>query len=128
MKEPLHHDRRQRGATLIIALVMLLLVTLVGIAMVRASTMDEKMAGNFRDRDQAFQAGEAAVRTCLAQVEGGTYTGIAPLLTPAAAGSLPNWEQDWSPANSAVVDVGNPHLANQPSCMVETMGGVGTPS
>ena len=53
----LHNCRRkrQRGVTLIITLVMLVLVTLVIVSTVRTSTMDEKMAGNARDRDRAFQ-------------------------------------------------------------------------
>lgn len=52
----------QRGTVLIIALVFLLLMTLVGIAAMQGTTLQERMAGNHRDRNLAFQAAEAALR------------------------------------------------------------------
>jgi len=115
----------QHGATLIIALVMLVLVTLVGIAMIRAATMDEKMAGNSRDRDKAFQAAEAAVQKCLVMLQ--TNPGGLNLLSPATTGN-PNWEGGWSDSNSLEVtlptedDATGARLAEQPRCMFETLG------
>ena len=53
---------RQRGAALIVSLVLLVILTLMGIATIRTSTMQERMAGNERDRNLAFQAAEAALR------------------------------------------------------------------
>ena len=115
----------QRGVTLIITLVMLVLVTLVIVSTVRTSTMDEKMAGNARDRDKAFQAAEAAVQSCIAKLQSSTYTGTP--LTPAAFNATPNWEvaANWGNANSVVVvvadDLTSAKLSSQPRCMYEAL-------
>ncbi|WP_299595525.1 PilX N-terminal domain-containing pilus assembly protein [uncultured Microbulbifer sp.] len=54
--------QQQRGATLIVGLIMVLLMTIVGMAAIRGSSMQELMAGNLRDRNLAFQAAEAGLR------------------------------------------------------------------
>lgn len=123
MKSLAEPRRAQRGVTLIITLVMLVLITLVGVASIRNSTMDEKMAGNSRDRDKAFQAAEAAVQSCLSKLKDETYAGTP--LTPAAAAATPNWEVDanWSNGNSVEVNLGTAaKLAAQPRCMYEALG------
>lgn len=47
---------------LIVALVLLLVLTVLGAAGVQNTSMEERMAGNYRDRFSAFQAAEAALR------------------------------------------------------------------
>ncbi len=95
---------RQRGAAMVIALVMLLILTLLATASARMTLLDERMMGNTQDRNIAFQAAEAAVRT-------GERDLIAPVLPdfdgtngywqPAAPGATPVWETvNWE-------DVGN---------------------
>ncbi len=54
--------RHQQGATLIVALILLLILTVIGVAGMQDTTMQEKMVGNMRDRNLAFQAAEAALR------------------------------------------------------------------
>lgn len=53
---------RQQGAALVVGLIMLLLLTLIGVAGMRDTLLQEKMAGNMRDREMALQAAEAALR------------------------------------------------------------------
>lgn len=53
---------RQRGVVLFISLVLLLVLTLIGLAATRSTTQGERQAANRRDRDLAFQAAEAALR------------------------------------------------------------------
>ncbi|MDO9612492.1 MAG: PilX N-terminal domain-containing pilus assembly protein [Serpentinimonas sp.] len=53
---------RERGVVLLVALVMLLLVTVLGLASVRMLTLEERMAANSFDRNLAFQAAETALR------------------------------------------------------------------
>lgn len=53
---------QQRGAVLIVALIMLLLLTLIGMASIRGTSLQENMAGNMRDSNLALQAAEAALR------------------------------------------------------------------
>lgn len=122
MRRTLRTARRsQRGATLIITLVMLVLITLLGVSAIRASTVDEKMAGSTRDRERALQAAEAAVRQCLSQVKNATYSGV--VMTPAAISANPNWEvaANWSNTNSTSVSVDSA-LSSQPRCLVEELG------
>ncbi|MDQ2078122.1 PilX N-terminal domain-containing pilus assembly protein [Marinimicrobium sp. ABcell2] len=52
----------QRGVVLIVGLIMVLLISLVALAAIRGSSLQELMAGNVRDRNLAFQAAEAALR------------------------------------------------------------------
>ena len=59
---PCNHADRQRGSALVVALVFLLLMTMLGISAMQGSNMQERMAGNLRDRNMAFQAAEAALR------------------------------------------------------------------
>ena len=55
----------QRGVVLIVALVMLLIVTLVGVAAMQGARFQMKMTNNAQERQQAFNAAEAT----LAQAE-----------------------------------------------------------
>ena len=55
-------NMRQRGATLIVALVMLLLISLLAIGGMQGSVMQERMASNAHDSAISFQASEAALR------------------------------------------------------------------
>ena len=52
----------QRGATLIIALLILVMIMMYGIPAAMNSTQNERMAGNTRNRDLAFQAAESALK------------------------------------------------------------------
>lgn len=54
--------RKQAGAALPVALVMLLISTMVGLASIRTATNQEKMSANMYDRSLAYQAAEEALR------------------------------------------------------------------
>jgi type IV pilus assembly protein PilX len=54
--------RTQRGLSLIITLVMLVGITMLGLAAIGGTVMQEKIAGNTRDTNLAFQAAEAGLR------------------------------------------------------------------
>ena len=53
---------KQHGAVLIVSLLMLLVTTMLGITAMSTATMEEKMAGNNRQKQLAFQAAESGVR------------------------------------------------------------------
>lgn len=69
---------RQKGAVLIVALIMLLLLTIIGVAGMQDTNLQEKMAGNLRDHNLALQAAEAGLRHA-EQVSKGNYTTLAAL-------------------------------------------------
>lgn len=53
----------QRGAALVTSLLLLLVLTIVGITTMQMSRMQERMTGNSRDLNIAFQGAEAAARS-----------------------------------------------------------------
>lgn len=53
---------RQAGVALITGLIFLVMLTLIAITAMQSTTLEERMAGNARSRDLAFQGAEAAVR------------------------------------------------------------------
>lgn len=64
MKGPCSMNRiSQGGAVLFVALIMLLLLTIMGLAAMRNTNLEERMAGNLRDQSIAFLASEAALRS-----------------------------------------------------------------
>ncbi len=58
----------QRGIALVVALILLVVITLVGLAAVRGTIMQQKMASNLYDREVGFQSAEAAMRTATALI------------------------------------------------------------
>ncbi|MFK5947321.1 MAG: PilX N-terminal domain-containing pilus assembly protein, partial [Methylococcales bacterium] len=50
---------KQTGVVLVVSLIMLLLLTLIGITGTQVTSLEEKMAGNARDQNIAFQAAES---------------------------------------------------------------------
>jgi type IV pilus assembly protein PilX len=52
----------QRGMVLIVALVMVVLMSIVAVASIKGSGLQEAMSGSMRDRNIAFQGAEAALR------------------------------------------------------------------
>lgn len=61
----MHRDRKfpsqQRGTVLVVSLLLLLVMTALGLTASQATRLQERMAGNARDLDIAFQAGEAGL-------------------------------------------------------------------
>jgi type IV pilus assembly protein PilX len=55
-------NKSQSGAVLLVSLIFLLLLTILGLSAIQSSTLQERMAGNGRDVNTAFQAAEAAMR------------------------------------------------------------------
>jgi type IV pilus assembly protein PilX len=62
--------RSQGGFVLITALVFMVLMTLLALTVANSTTSEERMARNFRDRDMAFSAAEAALRDAKLHVTG----------------------------------------------------------
>lgn len=57
-----HGRALERGASLIVVLLLLLIMTLLGLASLRGTLMEERMSSNALDRGLAFQAAETALR------------------------------------------------------------------
>jgi type IV pilus assembly protein PilX len=66
--------RHQRGASLLIVLLMLVVVMLFGVSAAQLTLMNEKSSRNDRDRHIAFQAAEAGLRDAERDIAGGRIT------------------------------------------------------
>ena len=63
---------RQTGVVLVVSMVMLLLLTLIGLTGAQVTSLEEKMAGNARDQNLAFQAAESTLLVAERFALGGT--------------------------------------------------------
>jgi type IV pilus assembly protein PilX len=66
---------RQCGAVLVVSLLLLLIMTVIGVAAMSTNSLEERIAGNLGDRDLAFQAAESGVRACEGYVLNNTLAG-----------------------------------------------------
>jgi type IV pilus assembly protein PilX len=138
---------RQCGAILIVSMLMLLVMTLIGVTAVSTTTLEEKMAGNTRQRQLAFQAASSALRaaeawlttniTTVPEFEtafSGTPAELYWVRQPRPGDTLRAVPMDiydasaWGVGNSqhpatSVVATGQ----NPPSYVIEYMGRVGEP-
>ena len=66
---------RQRGASLVVVLILLLVMTLLGLAVLRTTLLDERMSANLYDRSLSFQSAETALRDAEAAVQAAELAG-----------------------------------------------------
>ncbi|MEH6824819.1 MAG: PilX N-terminal domain-containing pilus assembly protein [Motiliproteus sp.] len=56
------NKQHQQGIALIICMIVLVVLTISGLSSIRDTSMEERMAGNMKNRNLAFQAAESALR------------------------------------------------------------------
>lgn len=115
----------QSGAVLIVSLIMLLLLTLIATTGMQTSSLEEKMAGNMRDKSLAFQAAESALQAAEASLDS---PAVLPTFTAAGTGGFYS-EASTIPTAAAVLTdsfwTTNPRATSS----VSTLGnGITTPS
>lgn len=79
---------RQSGMSLFPALMFLLVLSVLGVATLNSTLMQEKMVANTKDTNLAFQAAEAALRDAEADVVKNNGLWTATTFTPACANGL----------------------------------------
>ncbi|SBV35427.1 Tfp pilus assembly protein PilX [uncultured Stenotrophomonas sp.] len=121
---------QQQGASLLVVLILLLLMTVMGLAVLRGTTMEERMTANLYDRSLSFQAVESALRqgetlaraTSVAAVpSSGCSNGVCSLPDPTTADRwLDTSFNGWRSASNDLADSNTP----MPSAryIVEYMG------
>ena len=135
--------RPRRGFSLLFILVMIAVVGFLALAGMAAGIIQERMAGNARDRNVAMQAAEAALRDAEADIEANLSADsgftdacpgglcVPPSMTASAPTSAPLWQSiDWTnQARSygsvtgapALTGPANLALATQPRYFVELL-------
>lgn len=96
---------KQSGVVLVVAMIMLVLMTLIGVTAMSVNGLEEKMAGNYRDQNIAFQAAEATLlegeKYILAKdVNATVYNGSGGLLGQTDTEPANFFELTWSDTNS----------------------------
>jgi type IV pilus assembly protein PilX len=122
------HPAHQSGVVLIVSLIMLLLLTLIGATGMQNTALEEKMAGNMRDKNLAFQAAESALKDA--------ETSLAVLPTFSIAGTGGYYSQAASNSGNILAPDASPKITDdsfwtsQPThtSSVTTLGnGISTP-
>lgn len=106
---------KQSGAVLAVCLVMLLVLTLIGIASMSNSTLQERMAGGSRDYNMAFQAAETALREgeeyiraqAAASVDPATLFNTVPT---GDSGFVALTAAEWAPPEDVSADISQPEF------------------
>jgi len=123
--------RSESGMVLIIGLVMVLLLSIIALAAIRGSGLQESMAGNMREKNVAFQAAESALRECEERDLGPARATFPPPTCLDGSGACN--DLDKTPANSPVnndvfwrqkaraIEVEIPDVVSQPTCLVEVL-------
>jgi type IV pilus assembly protein PilX len=99
---------RQRGSALIVSLVMLLLLSLIGIAGMQTTILQDRMTGNLQDQELAFQAAEAALREAedtLRNNPPANFDNNNGLYRVGAA-NRPDWPEDLDDEGGGIIDFG----------------------
>lgn len=65
--------RHQQGITLVVVLILLVVMSVLGLAVLRSSAMQERMSANLRDRNEAMQAAETGLLKAQEDVIRGTF-------------------------------------------------------
>ncbi|TCT22889.1 pilus assembly PilX family protein [Thiobaca trueperi] len=115
MQQSLRH--RQHGTVLVIGLILLLLMTLIGVTAIQTTSLDERMAGNARDRNLAFQAAEAALREAEQNVTKTSTPDLLPKLTEVK----PDPQQDTAWDNYQTYTGTIQDIINKPTYVIEKL-------
>lgn len=148
MRHPAQPPRsRQRGVTLMVALVMLLIITLIAVAAARTQTAEARMAANLNNRSTAIQSGEATLRYAEGQLltaqysassfasdTNGLYTLDSSVTTPEYLSSSVSWTPGSS--NTSVItyssatgapSLSSDNLSGSATFMIERLPAVAVP-
>ena len=138
-----HRPQFQQSFVLIVALVLLLVLTVLGLAASQTTSLEERMAGNARNHDLAFQAAEAALSAGIACVK--TASPLCSSYSSASTGGngayefIPGagvtlWTQPnfWTTAGNTLnyntyTTTNLPQVAVQPQFIIEQMPPVAAP-
>lgn len=128
--------KSQQGSALIVALVMLLVISLIGVAGIQSTAMQDRMAANLLDKNLAFQAAEAAAREAEDFLADGVPINFSNSngLYRIGADERPDWPADLSDIGAGVTTYssgnasGNfPRVSAQPRYFIEQIDTIPAP-
>ena len=110
----------QHGASLVVVLILLLVMTLLGLAVLRGALLEERMSANLLDRSQNFQAAEAALRDAEARLLASQWG-----VNPPAAGAACTNGMCGMPAATVADRATDPAFAGWQASAVNVNNGIG---
>jgi type IV pilus assembly protein PilX len=127
--------KSQSGVVLIVCLLMLMLLTMLSVQAMQSTGLEEKMAGNMRDRNLAFQAAESALKAGESFLGGKTKAQLDALVfdcvgtdglfqelgRPGCAAGLANWDAIIWDANSAPIADDLANIRTKPRFIIEVL-------
>ncbi len=93
MRQPME---MQRGAALVVGLVLLMVLTVLAISVVRTATLDLLMTGNAQFRENAFQLAESGAQAVIRSAETGAIDLTVVPDCPASDHPWPDGDLPWS--------------------------------
>ncbi len=126
----------QNGSALIVALVFMLLLTIVGVGAMQSVTLQERMAGNTRDMNTAFQSAEASLRAAEGVLGGavvGPSNGANGLYKYCEVGTSgpacsPDWRNRYSAGWATRGGTAMGQVSAQPQYIVEELNPIDDPN
>lgn len=127
----------QKGFVLVMALVFLVLLTIIGVTAMNTTSLEEKMAGNMKDRNLAFQAAETALLAAERWYETQSTKPVFPdtthgLYVTDSTAAVANWDAiSWntnvvtfpcSPTTTSSCGSGVAKVNSQPKYIIEDLG------
>lgn len=118
--------RREEGTILIVCLLILLVMTIIGVTSMQTTSLEERMAGNLRDRDLALQSAESALRDAEAWIETivtiGAFNGTAGLYGIDGDADLTTWSDSDSILYPQTHGGSVPGVVEQPRYVIQYVG------
>jgi len=131
---------RQQGAVLYIALILLIILTIIGVAAARLQTGEAVMARNDHNHQLALQAAEAALRNVEINLAAGNWSiaqfaananglyvlstevqgGVPGVVVPGSIADQINWNTNFPAPNPAAMTYTGPALVNAAAAPVPT--------
>ena len=110
---PMHAARRQSGAVLFVSIIMLLLISIIGVAGIRNVVMEKNMSTNNQYEMLVFQGTESAIEGVMADDDAfvaaiNTAIGASP---PTRSFTLDHDNYSFSITSGATISAGTPEVA-----------------
>ena len=120
------HRRQQGGFTLVLALILLMVITLVVVFQVRRSTTDQRLAANLREQVVLDQSTDTVLRWCEGMVVSTYRNGNTLNVINTPVGNKPAWidANNFAASNPYFYSypdaLASDHIASE-GCLIETL-------
>jgi len=129
----LNYPDNQRGWVLVVGLVILVMLTILSMALMKTTRLEEKMAGATRDMNLSFQAAESALRAAEIFIESKTdESDFNSLVVTNGIYNLTKDEPDnlftaeaWTNTHSKEIDLALQGVASPPRYMIKKLKKIG---